>query len=118
MTLEPEHAIEEAHGLWELQVSRVAAMVEILFDDNTATVTSIQMETLRDASDDEREAFAHWQEVSKHALVNKVTIATPAQCSHDQVYGPGSVWPPSGGIVGTPGVLATPGGGLTGKGGT
>lgn len=60
----PTEKIEEAHGLWELQVARVAAMVEILFDDTTVILTALQAESLRDASDKERVAFEHWQNVS------------------------------------------------------
>jgi DNA-binding FadR family transcriptional regulator len=47
--------IQEAHGLWELAIARLAAMVEA--DADRARI--------RIASTDEREAFRNWQRVSK-----------------------------------------------------
>ncbi len=47
--------IEEAHGLWELQVARLAALVE----------GGVRGSLLKAASKDEREAFTNWQRVSR-----------------------------------------------------
>lgn len=53
--LEPASRIEEAHGLWELLVARVAAFVEAGADKRA----------LMAASKEERDAFLNWQRVSK-----------------------------------------------------
>lgn len=55
--LTPGERIEEAHGLWELAVVRLAAMVE----------ADAPRGLLSGASADEREAFRRWREVSREA---------------------------------------------------
>lgn len=60
--IEPSQRIQEAHGLWELQVVRLAAAVEHLLATN---IGQISFELVRDASADERAAFRNWQAVSK-----------------------------------------------------
>ena len=47
--------IQEAHGLWEMQIARLCGLVEGKADRRR----------LDAASKDEREAFANWQRVSK-----------------------------------------------------
>ncbi len=59
--MSPEQRIEEAHGLWELCVARVAAMAELL------SYIEMQSPLLSQAVKDERVAFSHWQNVSKEA---------------------------------------------------
>lgn len=55
--LTPQEKIEEAHGLWELAVVRLATMAEV----------GVTHPLLRAAVDEERAAFAHWQAVSNAA---------------------------------------------------
>ncbi len=52
--------IEEAHGLWELEVARLCAFVEI----------GAGVAQLADASDRANAAFDHWQKVSKAVTGN------------------------------------------------
>ncbi len=47
--------IDEAHGLWELAVTRLAALVE----------ARVGAPLLSQASKDERDAFANWKRVSR-----------------------------------------------------
>lgn len=56
--------IEEAHGLWELAIARVAAFTEIIVSTGKGASNAL----IRDAVVAERKAFYHWQEVSKLAL--------------------------------------------------
>jgi hypothetical protein len=51
----PERRIDEAHGLWELAIARVAALVE----------SGASGALLSQASRDERDAFRNWQRVSR-----------------------------------------------------
>ncbi len=52
-----EQRIEEAHGLWELSIVRVAAFAEVgMYKAMEAAII------------EERKAFAHWQEVSRKIL--------------------------------------------------
>lgn len=60
--IEPSQRIQEAHGLWELQIARLASAVEHLLATNNP---SVSFELVRDASKAEREAFTNWQSVSK-----------------------------------------------------
>lgn len=53
--MDPSTRIQEAHGLWELTITRLAAFVECGADPAS----------LQQASKDEREAFTNWQRVSK-----------------------------------------------------
>ena len=55
--MNPRERIEEAHGLWELAVARVAAFVE-------AGATSTQLNI---AVAEERAAFKRWEFVSAQA---------------------------------------------------
>lgn len=50
--------IEEAHGLWELAVVRVALLAEIGINDTHMAI----------AIREERNAFRHWENVSRSAL--------------------------------------------------
>lgn len=54
----PEQQIEEAHGLWELAIVRLATFVE------AGAIGSKVDELVRK----EREAFSHWEDVSRRAL--------------------------------------------------
>ena len=60
--MSPEQRIEEAHGLWELCVVRVAAMAELL------SYAEMQSPLLLQAVKDERAAFINWQKVSREAV--------------------------------------------------
>lgn len=51
--------IEEAHGLWELAIVRLAAFAE----------TSARLEVLQAAISAERDAFNHWKLVSSQACL-------------------------------------------------
>lgn len=66
--IESSQRIQEAHGLWELQVARLAAMTEALsfvrLDDSLDTRGTYR-QVLMQASADERAAFQNWQAVSK-----------------------------------------------------
>lgn len=53
--LEARTRIEEAHGLWELRIARVAALVE----------GGAAAELLQRASAEERDAFDNWQRISR-----------------------------------------------------
>lgn len=55
VTIEVGQRIQEAHGLWELQVARLAAFAEI----------GAPRKLMVSASRDERAAFANWQSVSR-----------------------------------------------------
>lgn len=56
--MSPKERIEEAHGLWELTMVRLAAAVEF----------GVQHPLLGGLVDEERRAFAHWQAVSAEAV--------------------------------------------------
>lgn len=58
----PHERIEEAHGLWELAVQRVAALAEIAVELGRVPVT------MHEAVVEERAAFRRWQDVSRKAL--------------------------------------------------
>jgi hypothetical protein len=51
----PEQRIQEAHGLWELAIARLAAFAEC----------GAKPARIAHASQAERDAFANWQRVSK-----------------------------------------------------
>lgn len=53
--IQPGQRIQEAHGLWEMQIARLCGLVEGKAD----------RKLLDSASKDEREAFRNWQRVSK-----------------------------------------------------
>ena len=55
-----QERIEEAHGLWELAVTRVAALAEAMASIGQPVPDAL----LHDAVSKEREAFAHWQRIS------------------------------------------------------
>lgn len=57
VSLDHSRRIDESHGLWELAVTRVAALVE----------AGAARELLKKASSDERDAFKNWQRVSREA---------------------------------------------------
>lgn len=59
--IDPRRRIDEAHGLWELAVTRVAALLEA----HVSMETGIHGWLLVQASTDERTAFTNWQRVSK-----------------------------------------------------
>ena len=54
----PEQLIEEAHGLWELAAQRVCALAELHINEEVAL-------KLKEASVQERLAFAHWSYISE-----------------------------------------------------
>lgn len=56
--------IEEAHGLWELAICRLAALVE----------GGAKRELIRRAVDGERRAFYHWREVSGLATITRTML--------------------------------------------
>jgi hypothetical protein len=58
--------IEEAHGIWELAVVRLAAMVEISASGENA-------EAIRNASTEERRAFGVWRRVSDEVCLPAVS---------------------------------------------
>jgi len=62
LNVTPEQRIEEAHGLWELAVARVAAIAEVAvaLGFPPALIPSLADATLR-----ERETFLNWRAVSK-----------------------------------------------------
>ncbi len=49
-----QEKLEEAHGLWELAVARLAAFVE----------AGVEGQKLLQATAEERRTFAHWQRIS------------------------------------------------------
>lgn len=53
--LQSSARIQEAHGLWELLVARLAAFVE----------SGARPDQIAEASSAERAAFRNWQDVSK-----------------------------------------------------
>jgi len=53
--MDPGRRVEEAHGLWELAIARLAAFVEC----------GAKPTQLAKASADERGAFENWQRVSR-----------------------------------------------------
>jgi len=53
--MQPAQRIQEAHGLWELQVARLAAFAE----------AGAERPRITEASKEERDAFHNWQTVSK-----------------------------------------------------
>lgn len=66
MEIEKSTRIQEAHGLWELSVARVAALAECQTDTLTERATASHVTRLLvAASKDERAAFRNWQAVSK-----------------------------------------------------
>lgn len=58
-----EQKNEEAHGLWEIAVARLAAVAEVLSAEGVSE--DIRPSELRPLVKAERDAFAAWQEVSK-----------------------------------------------------
>lgn len=62
-TIDPSQRIQEAHGLWELSVARVAALVEVI--EAVTIAPSKLLWLLLEASKAERAAFENWQRVSK-----------------------------------------------------
>lgn len=66
--IENSQRIQEAHGLWEMQIARLAGLVEALsfvrLDDPLDTRGTYR-QVLIQASADERVAFLNWQAVSK-----------------------------------------------------
>lgn len=65
--MSPEERIEEAHGLWELAVTRVAAIAEVL-SATPRDMVVVPVDLLASAVKLEREAFACWQDVSREAI--------------------------------------------------
>lgn len=60
--------IQEAHGLWELQVARLAGLTEALSFvrlDESLDTRGTYRQVLIQASIDERAAFQNWQAVSR-----------------------------------------------------
>jgi len=55
--MSPQERIEEAHGLWELAICRLAALAE----------AGRTREGLKDAIEKERQAFEHWRRISVEA---------------------------------------------------
>ena len=60
---------EEAHGLWELAVVRLATIAEVQME---VGVAKLAPEALFDAVRVERAAFRHWQRVSNRMTGTKV----------------------------------------------
>lgn len=58
--LEPKDRVEEAHGLWELAVTRVALLVE-----NCCSGHPTSLAMMKQCSSEERDAFKNWQAVSR-----------------------------------------------------
>lgn len=56
--MDAKEQIEEAHGLWELAAARLSAFVECRASEKDLALASFQ----------EREAFRHWQDVSRKVL--------------------------------------------------
>lgn len=73
----PEQRIEEAHGLWELAVQRVCAMVEAIGQVEHAALTTREFEPsdlvtkLIEASKAERKAYENWETVSYTELADQ-----------------------------------------------
>ena len=63
--IKPEQRIQEAHGLWELQVSRLIGVVEIYVSTSQSREGDLLSDLLRKFSREERVAFENWQRVSK-----------------------------------------------------
>jgi hypothetical protein len=57
----PRERIEEAHGLWELAVVRLATLASV----------GAKPAIVNEAAQDERDAFAHWTAVSRRALAEE-----------------------------------------------
>ncbi len=60
--LSPKERVEEAHGLWELQVTRVAMFAEMICLCNGQGLSLGELKRVVAA---EREAFKNWQETSR-----------------------------------------------------
>lgn len=56
----PAERIEEAHGLWELDAARLAALVE----------AGASRDRLNAAHKEERASFAWWKAVSREAIAS------------------------------------------------
>lgn len=67
-------AVEEAHGLWELAVQRVAALAEAF--ESTSELSAAQGALFSDAIRLERQTFDHWRRVSN--LVTQPELTGPA----------------------------------------
>jgi len=59
-----DRRINESHGLWEMRVVALAALVAATCKTNNTPSASVVVE-LRKASESEREAFDNWQKVSR-----------------------------------------------------
>jgi hypothetical protein len=61
--------LEEAHGLWELAVARVAALTEAAIYEpeggGGAVGQGLPVEVLREAVVEERAAFHHWSSLAE-----------------------------------------------------
>lgn len=73
-TLTQRDRIEEAHGVWELAVARVAAMAEVMSAVNAQAVrdrTTVNMgcsALMDEAMVSERRAFSDWQKMMQYEL--------------------------------------------------
>lgn len=68
--------LEEAHGLWELAVARVAALTgAAVYEPEGSMVhdvgSGISLGVLRAAVEEERAAFRHWTVVSEAVTAEK-----------------------------------------------
>lgn len=59
----PREKLEEAHGLWELEIARLAALAE----------AGAKPAALAAASKRERDAFEFWSKTAREAIQSKET---------------------------------------------
>lgn len=66
--------LEEAHGLWELAVARLAAIAGAAVYESEGPLSigsGISIGVLREAVEEERAAFRHWTVVSEACTAEK-----------------------------------------------
>ena len=67
-TLTQRDRIEEAHGVWELAVARVAAMAEVMSAVNAQAVRDRTTVNMGCSALMERRAFSDWQKMMQYEL--------------------------------------------------